>query len=386
MATPNSLNMISNTDILKLDTDTLIRVWAWEEYPLLAMLHGAAAHGTDAIDYWLNSAEGINSTLLDMSSPAMSGGAAFEKITVDSTADFVTGHVVRFQENTGSSAGQAVYISSIDSATEMTVVTFSGNLAAHADNTKIVLVGDRTKYGDTLDQKFRLPTRSSNTIEQISVTGDLPFNMLDTSLTNGQSIEDVLTADAVSQFKQKLTAAALTGTERVAATSGGYGAMAGLASLVNSDNIGSGGFTRALFRTWLSELKVRGAFAGNKGTLMVNDKALALMYAFDDANVGISWRETDKFLGEIRILGIPFTIFVEPMMNDLFISDKPRVFALTPSVKKQPALRLAYKAKARSNGQPRQVLETSVAYSLQIARFATLELLDPYRHGFYKGT
>jgi len=379
--------MIDDTDVLKLDTDSLIRVWAWDEYPMLAMLHGVSSHGTDSLDYWLNSPEGTNSTLLDMSSPAMSGGDTSEEITVDSTANFVVNHVIRFQENSGSATGQAAYISAITNATTMTVNTFSGNLAAHADNTKIVLVGDRVLYGNTLDQGFRLPTRSSNTIEQVETVGKLPFNMLDTSLTNGQSVEDWLTADAVSQFKQKLTAAALTGTERIASSSSGYGAMAGFASLVDSDNVSaSTSFTRANFRSWLSTLKVRGAFSGNKGVLMVNDSALASMYAFDDSNVGISWRETDKFLGEIRILGIPFTIFVEPMMNDLFISNKARVFAFTPTIKKQPALRLAYKAKDRAAGMARQVLQTQVGYSLQIARYASLELIDPFRHGFYKGT
>jgi len=381
---PNAYNMLSSTDIVKIDTDTLIRAWAWDEYPLAAFVEHTDAHGTDSLHYWMNNVEGYNKTALNMSA-AMTGGDTSEAITVDSTAGFVVGHVIRFQENTGSTYGQDAYISVITSTTVMTVNTFSGNLDSHADNTVISLSGDRVLYGDTINQKFRLPTRDTNTIEQVEVVSQLPYNMLDTELTNGQSVESYLIEDAMSQFKQKLTGRLLVGTERVAADSAGYGGMAGLLNLVDSDNIGSGTYDKATFRSWLSSLKKRGAFPGQVATLFCNESAINTMYSFDDSNVGISWRDTDKFIGTIRIRGIACTVVLEPMMNEVFNSGKARIFALTPKVKNKPTFRLAIKARARAKGRPRRVLETEASHSLQVVRYCTAELRDPFRHGFYMG-
>jgi len=162
--------------------------------------------------------------------------------------------------------------------------------------------------------------------------------------------------------------------------------MAGVASLIDSDNVDTGTYDKTNVRDWLSTLKRRGAFLGNTGVLMVNDEGLKDLYSFDDSNVGISWRDTDRFLGEVRILGIAFTVFCEPMMNRLWRADKARMFAFTPKVKGKSTLRLALKARARAVGMPRQVLATQTQYELDIARFASMELLDPFRHGLYKET
>lgn len=383
---PNAYKYIGDANIVKVDTDQLIRVWAHEDFPFLAALQQGKAGASETTHYWMNSPEGLLKTALNMPPPGgMPGGTPSASITVDSTDGIIPNHVVEFQEN-GANAAQEAFVVSIANATTMTVQAFVGNLSAHADNTVITVVGDRTQYGTTLDHQLRLPTRDSNTIEQVSVAATLPYNMTESELLNGQSVEEWLTIEAISLFKQKLTMRVLFGGERTAAANTGYAGMSGFVNMIPAANIVSAGFTRAAFRSFISSIKQRGGFTGNQGLLVCNDRALVDMTGFDDGNVGISWKETDKYIGEVQFLGITFTVVVDQAMNEHYRTDRARVIAFSKKHKGQNLLRLAIKAGDKATGQIRKVLEEESQYRMKIVRFCCGELRDDYRHGIFRGT
>ncbi|MBN1809995.1 MAG: hypothetical protein JW909_13080 [Planctomycetes bacterium] len=375
---------ISDQDIVRLSTDRLVRIWAYDEYPWLSILQPGDATG-DVKHYWLNNPEGLVKTQLD---GGMTGGSASEEITVDASENFAVGNVVVFQAN-GAIAPQLARITAIADGTTMTVAALSGNLSAHADNTPVVLVGDYVKYGDTVEQPLRLPTRDYNFIEQVSVTADVPANVARAQGLNEEAVEAMLTREATGEFKQKLTMATLFGAhvDPTGAGTEGYGRMDGLVNLVPSANKDtSGAWSKANFRSFVNGLKKRGAFPGNRGILVTNAEAVNQLYSLDDDNTGISWRDTDRPLDELVIRGVRFRVVEEPAMNDYFLSSVVSAFALSPKAKGRPLLKLARISTDSASGRPRKVLKEAVKHTLQVAQFATLELRDPYRHGLFVGT
>jgi hypothetical protein len=373
---------ITDQEIVRLSTDRLVRIWAYDEFPWLSILQPGDASG-DVKHYWMNNPEGLVKTLLN---GAMTGGAASEQIGVDATANFAVGNVVLFQAN-GANAAQLARVTAIEDADTMTVQALTGNLSAHADNTPVILVGDYVKYGSTIDQPLRLPTRDDNVIEQVSVAADIPANVARARALNEESIEAMLTREAMSEFKQKLTMATLFGKAVDPTGSGteGCGRMDGVVNLIPSENQSSGTWSKANFRAFINTLKKRGAFPNGKGLLVVNAEAVNQLYKLDDDNTGISWRDTDRPLDELVIRGVRFRVVEEPAMNEYFLPAKVAVLALSPRAKGMPLLRLARISTDLPGGRPRRVLREAVKYTLQVAQFATMELRDPYRHGLYLG-
>jgi hypothetical protein len=374
---------ISDQDIVRLSTDRLVRIWAYDEFPWLSILQPTDATG-DIKHAWMNNPEGLVQTQLN---GAMTGGGATEAIVVDGTASFAVGNVIVFQAK-GAIAAQLARVTVKTDATHMTVAAMTGNLLAHPDDTPITLVGDYVKYGESLDQPLRLPSRNDNFIEQVSVTAEIATNAAKARLLNDESVEAELTREAIAEFKQKLTMATLFGKQVDPAGSGteGYGRMDGVVNLIPAANQStSGSWSKANFRGFVNDLKKRGGFPGNKGILVVNAEAVNQLYKLDDSNTGISWRDTDRPLDELVIRGVRFRVVEEPAMNNYFLSNVTAVLALSPKGKGRPLLCLA-RISTDGAGKPRQVLKEAVKYRLQVAEFATMELRDPYRHGMFVGT
>ncbi|HHN46814.1 MAG TPA: hypothetical protein ENN09_05165 [Planctomycetes bacterium] len=375
---------ITDQDIVRLSTDRLVRVWAYDEFPWLSILQPADASG-DVKHYWLNNPEGLVKTSL---ADGMTGGSADEEISVADASSFAVGNVVLFQAN-GENDPQLARVTAVADAETMTVRALSGNLAAHASLTPLVLVGDYVKYGDTVEQPLRLPTRDHNFIEQVSVTADVPANVAKAQGLSEEAVEAMLTREAISEFKQKLTMATLFGdaVDPTQAGTEGYGRMDGLVNLIpDANRDDDGAWSKANFRDFVNALKKRGAFPGSKGILVANAEAVNQLYKLDDDNTGVSWRETDRPIDELVIRGVRFRVVEEPAMNSYFLPDVAAAFALSPKGKGRPLLRLARISTDAADGRPRRVLKEAVKYKLQVAQFAAIELRDPFRHGLFAGS
>ncbi len=387
MAVFSSDMYLTDQEILKLSIDDLMTVFATNEYPWASFLGltDVKYSGSDTTDYWLNSAEGLVKTAIN-DSGGLSGGAAHETITVDSTASFVANNTVIIAENGGLDP-QVCRISAIGSATTMTVYTLSGDpLSAHADDTVILLSGDWVKYGDTVDQPLRLPTRDSNTVEQISVSKDMPENVRYARQINGNDVEAQLAREMADEFKQKVTMATLFGYGVTAPTGSGKAKMNGLINLIPSANDTSATFTKEHMRDKVGALQKRGAFPASQGLAIGNQAALTKMYGFDDSTTGISERQTDRPYNEVWLGGVRFRLMMEPAMNDYFATDKARLFLLTPTYKGKKMVRFARVPSKIATGSLKEVLETTVQATKQQAVFGTFELIDPRRHGLFQQT
>ena len=373
-------NFISDQNIIQLSTDRLIRDFAWDEFPTLKYLKVIPATG-DIKHYWLNAQTSIVQTQLN---GAMTGGAASETITVDSTAYFAVNNVVLLGRD-GTNDMQLAYISAIPSSTTtMTINALSGNLSAFADNTYVSLAGNRTEYGETVTQPLRLATRDYNIIEQFQVAADIPVNVAKAQSLNLDSIEAMLTNEAMSVFKQQLTMKVLFGQQVDPTGSDSHGQMDGLYNLVGNST--SGTWSKANFRDFVNTIKKYRGFPGQRGTIIANANLVNQLYKLDDSNTGISWRDTDKPIDEVVIRGVRFKVIEEPAMNDHFASNEAAAFLLSPKTGNKQLIKLATISADEANGKPRKVLKEAVKYTLQVASFATLELMDPYRHGVYIGT
>lgn len=377
---------LTDQQILKLSINDAMTILHTTEYPWASFLglNDPTYGGSDNKDYWMNSPEGLVQTLINMSG-GMTGGSS-EEITVDSTTNFVANNTIVIAEN-GALDIQVARISAIGTSTTMTIYPLSGSLSAHANDTPILLGGDWVKYGTTLDQPLRLPTRDNNTIEQISVSKDIPFNVEDARMLNNENVYAQLRREALDEFKQKVTMASLVGEEVTASGGSGKAKMDGLINLIPSANVKDDtAWSRGALRNFVSDLEVRGAFPLGEGLALVNPKANVSLYTFDDAATGAAVRTTDRPLNEVMLNGIRFRVMRDLAMAKLFRTDKERIFFLTPMYKGKKLVRLATTARNRGVGVQKEVLVTAVQQTLQVAAFCAFELIDPRRHGLWKTT
>ncbi len=385
MAPFNGNMYLTDQDILKLSIKDTMALINTREYPWASFLglDDAKFSGSDNKEYWLNSTEGLTQTLLNMSL-GMAGASAEETITVDSTANFVVNNSILFAGN-GTIDPQISRISVLDSDTTMTVVPLSGNLSAHADDTPVILGGDWVNYGTTVDQPLRLPTRNSNTIEQISVSRPVPYNVKRALMLNFENVNAQLKREAVDTFKQKITVATLFGEEVTASGGSGKAKMAGLINMIPSANVkDDAAWSRDNLRDFVSDLEVRGAFPLGEGLAVINAKANVSIYKFDDDATGAAVRTTDRPLNEIMLNGIRFRVMRELTMTKGFRTDKEAAFFLTPVYKGKKLVRLAIAEDTDANGLLGEVLPTKVASTLQVAAFAAMQLIDDRRHGLWR--
>jgi len=371
---------ISDQDIVKISTDKLISIYAWDEWPWLAQLGRSKATG-DQDHKWLDSPEGLVKTAINMSG-GMTGGAS-EEITVDSTAYFKAEDSIAIQQNTQSP--QMAYISAIGSGTTMTIYPYSGTLHAHDDDTVILYAGHYKAYGPMIVRPLRMPNDKTNYIEQIDAQSTLPVNVAEARFLNEMKAEAWFTRDMISQLKQSLTVVTLVGEGVDPTTGAGKGKMNGLVNLIPDANKSSAvTFTKAHIRSFVNGLKKRGAFPTNKGLGICNSEMLNSLMALDDSKTGISERDTDTPIHDWNFRGIKFKLIEEMVLNEYFDAGKEAGFFLTPTAKGEKLLKLATIArKARSDGKVRHVLEEEAQYVMQTALFATLELRDDFRHGMF---
>lgn len=383
---PTSTQYISDTDILQLSNTQLAKTYAYNEYPWLASLtYVDAQSGSDTTDYWINNLEDLIHTQLNMASPGMTGGSDHETITVDSTEKFKANNTILFQPS-GSNAAQAAYVSAVNSSTTMTVYALSGNLYSHDDNCYIYLTGDYVVYGDKVDQPLALPTRDSNTIEQIGMSSQIAKNTAAAKFLTGEKLESYLTKQCVSEWKQKMSFATLFGGAKTASANSGKAKMDGLVNLVDSSNITTTTLTLANFRTHVTALRKRGGFPDGKGLIIANSEAIEDIYTFDDNQTGpATTLDRDKPFREIWVRGVRFTVIEDLTMNKYFLSTTAAAFTLSTSAKGSSLLQLARIPVMQPTGAtPRTVIDDSYYYKLQMVEWVTLRLIDPFRHGLFR--
>jgi len=382
---PTSTQYISDTDILQLSNTQLMKIWAYNEYPWLATLNYTDAQsGSDTTDYWINNIEDMVHTQLNMASPGMTGGA-YETITVDATENFKANNTVLFQAN-GSNAAQLAYISAVNSSTTMTVYPLSGTLHSHDDGTHIYLTGDYVVYGDSVDQPLALPTRDSNTIEQLGMDSKIAKNTAAAKFLTGEKLEAYLTRQCLSQWKQKASFATLFGSAKTAAANSGKAKMDGLINLIDSNNITTSAITLANFRTHITTLKKRGGFPDGRGLIIANSEAIEDVYTFDDSQTGpATTLDRDKPFRDIWIRGVRFTVIEDRTMNKYFKSTTAAAFTLSTTAQGAKLLQLARIPVMQPTGsKPRTVVNEEYYYKLQMVEWCTLRLVDPYRHGLIR--
>ena len=382
---PTSTQYITDTDILQLSNTKLMKIWAYNEYPWLASLdYVDDTTGSDTTAYWMNNLEDMVHTQLNMASPGMTGGAS-ETITVDSTENFKVNNTILFQAS-GSNASQLAYVTVVDSATTMTVVALSGNLLSHDDNCYIYITGDYVVYGSSIDQPLALPTRDSNTIEQIGMDSEIAKNTAAARFLTGEKLEAYLTRQSLSQWKQKASFATMFGAEKTAAANSGKAKMAGLVNLIPSANVTTAAITLASLRTHITGLLKRGGFPDGRGIIIANSDAYEDIFTFDDSQTGpATVLDRDKPFRDIWIDGVRFTVIRSRTMDKYYLSGTAAAFTLSTTAQGKKLLQVARIPVMQPTGsKPRTVVTEEYSYKLQMVEWITMMLIDPFRHGLIR--
>ena len=384
---PNTEGYLTDQTILKASNEYLMKYMNYEEYQwLYNMKFVNNWSGSDIKDYWLNNNEKTPQTKLNMASPVMSGGSPTETITVDSSANFAVGNSFVFQ-NDGSVDFQWAYITAIPTTTTMTVGTLDGsNLNAFADNTVIILGGDFVQYGTIVDQPLRLQERNSNTIEQVQLTYTLSENKLIAKTLANESIEAYCTKEAMTAFKAKLTLATLVGQEVDPTGSSGLGKMGGVTELIPSANQTTGTFDKKTLREFITSLIKRGGFPSKQGLMVVNAEAADILYSFEDSNTTLLQNQIDRLISKVKLRGVVFTVIEEPMLNDIYPSDKAVAMFITPKAGGQAMMECVIMPTVHNSGKQRQYLQNGLATTMAIGQFVTMRLYDGFRHGIFQET
>jgi len=377
--------VISDTAIIRTSVDKMRRAFSFGKYPWLSMLPTSDATG-DQTHEWLNDVEGLVKWQIN-DSGGTTGGSTSEVITFDSTTGMVVNMSVVIGHD-GTDAPQSCYISAVNSTTTATLITCDGdNLSSFADNTYVILGGDWVNYGETINHQLRLPTQASNTIEQIFVSANISENVIQAKALDDQSVKDILTKDAMSQFKQKGTVGTLFGEEVTNSDTANHGKMKGLYGFIPSANMATDNWAKSAIRGLVFNLMDRGAFPNatdaNSNWCVANSAFKEAFMALDDSSTGISQKKTDAGFNDILLGGVNFSLIVDQAMTRMFPSAKPTCFLVTAKDGDKKLVKYARIKSARANSKEKNVLETAVRTTLQIAQFATLEVCDTEKHGLY---
>jgi hypothetical protein len=390
MADTYRQGVIGDQEIIRIGTEKLIRIWAEDEYPWLALLTpGVENIGTDKKHYWLNNPEGMVNTTLAAN---MVGGATSEVIVVASNKFFAVGNIIDIAANfvNGVRAAQRARITAKIGTTGLTIQALSGNLSAHANGTKMHWAGNYVKYGSVIDNEIRLANRDYNVMEQVHRSAVVDKLSATAMQLNEERIEASLTREAIDNYKQQLTYSTLFGElqDPTLPATEGYGLMDGACTIIAAHGTSntSGAFSHANFRKFIDSVKIRRGFPGGKGRLIVNAKFMSEYYALDDSKANIRTRELDKPLDQIVERGIVFDITEEPAMTTRY-PNEVAVLALTMAAKGQVMVRLINRSTDVPGEKPRKLeTESAFGYKLNIGAFQTIEVRDPYRHGWFQGS
>lgn len=378
---------IPDQDIVHLSTDELRRGLYFKRFPFISKLPTIRATG-DVKHYWKDGIEGIVTTQLN---GAMTGGAATETITVDSSTEFKVNQVVLIAHD-GSHEPKNVRIVAIP-AGGVTLAISTLDLAVldnFADNTYVILRGDYVNYGTTINHDLDLPTRGYNVIEQISVSTDISGNVEDAITIDTGNVMIDLTKDAMRRFKQKSETAALFGEMLDPISSTKKAQMDGLYNVIPGANIETGvslatASDKHHLRAFVQKMKDRDAYADvdrpESNWCVCNGAFIQWWTGLDDSTTGISQKTTDDGFKVIEVEGVSFSVMECRTMTRAFPSNMSAAFLLTAKEEGDALIKWARTGNARANGQDRKVTETAVSFTMQVAQFATIEVMDAYKDG-----
>ena len=377
--------MIGDEDIVRISTDKLVRLWAMDEFPWLSLLGpGKPDIGSDKKHYWLNNPEGYVGSLL---SAAINGGATTEDITVVTNKFFAAGNIIDIPKTDGVARGRYRIVTKTGT-TALNIAALSGNVATHPSGAKVLWGGNYTKYGDVNKNNIRLPNRDWNVMEQVYQAADLDRLSISAKLINEDVVEARLTREAIADYKQQLNLATLVGNlqDPTESATEGYGMMDGVVTIINAHGtaVTDTTLTLANFRSFIAAMKVRGAFPGNVGKIVVNDTFLTTAYGWDD-DKDITWRDTDANVLQMVVRGVKLDVIEEPALTYLY-GGTAVCLALTMVARGRPLLRLITNTAEGDAEKPREFLAEKFKYTLEIGAFQTVEVGDPYRHGWFEGS
>jgi hypothetical protein len=377
---------IPDQDIVRLSTDKLQRGLFFKKFPFISKLPIIEASG-DVKHYWEDGVEGIVTTQLN---GAMTGGAATENVAVDSSAEFKVNQVVLIAHD-GSHNPKNARISAIPDATHLTLVTLDAALLDNfADNTYVILRGDYVNYGTTINLDLDMPTRGYNVIEQISISTDVSRNVKGAyNIDNGPAMVK-LVKDGMRRYKQKSEVAALFGEMLDPVSSTKKAQMDGLYNMIPGANIETGvalatATDKPHLRAFVQKLKNRDAFGDAMNPkcnwCVCNGAFVQWWTGLDDNTTGLSQKTTDDGFDVMLVEGVKFSVMECRTMTRAFPLNLSAAFLLTAREEGDALIKWARIPDESANGADRIVTPTAVSVTMQIAQFATIEVMDAYKDG-----
>ena len=261
-------------------------------------------------------------------------------ITVASTANLLPGSVLRVESSTGASKTEQLLVSSVDSATEITVVRDYGS------TTGVTLV-----TGDVLLLVSAPVQKGSQFAEGLNFQSDVAFNYtqifdttavvsatdLETMVYGSENAIDYQERQNLEMLLRQLNSAMIYG-RKIARTSSAKGAMGGLLQFLEDGNVTAvgGALASSQINTLLKNMFDNGATSSNIALVCAPNQAQKIS-AFDTSGSTNINRDIDdtrtgryvtNFVGDLPVMGANMArVVVEPNFpkDQLAVVDMDRV-------------------------------------------------------------